>query len=256
MSLTAARLRWWESVLLVFPGSISVLFLLAGQVAAGVVLAAVVVVLVVWRAEIVERNVAGGYARARGALLLTKSSALLAIYGVAVWLFFVMRDEHWTRDRHGTVAFWALAGLAVFLAREIYSVGEEAARWFVGSDMEHEVAAVLDPLRAEGWLITHDVKKDRGGNVDHFVTGPTGAFAIETKSGRHRAADRNQAIANAVWAKEKFGQRWVTAILCVGTDPPAAPEKHGYAWVLGRRDLVEFLRDPARAGKAAACSLE
>jgi hypothetical protein len=234
-------------VLLVFPGSIGVLFLLGGQIAAGVVLLAVVVVLVVSRAQIAERNVAGGFARARGALLLTKSSALLAIYGVAVWLFVVMRDEHWTRDRHGTVAFWALSGLALFLAREIYRVGEDAERWFVGSDMEREVAAVLDPLRAEGWLITHDVKKDRGGNVDHFVTGPTGAFAIETKSGRHQAADRNHAISNAVWAKQKFGQRWVTAILCVGTDPPAAPEKYGHAWVLGRRDLVGFLRCPTRA---------
>ena len=41
MSLTAVRLRWWEGVLLCFPGSISVLFLLAGEIVAGVVLAAV-----------------------------------------------------------------------------------------------------------------------------------------------------------------------------------------------------------------------
>ena len=156
-----------------------------------------------------------------------------------------MRTEHWTRDRHGTVAFWALVGLSIFLAREIYRVGEDAGRWLRGSDMEREVARVLDSLRTDGWLITHDIKKDRSGNIDHFVTGPSGAFAIETKSGRERAADRNQAIWNAVWAKEKFGQRWVTAILCVGTDPPRTPEQRGYAWVLGPKDLVEFLRDQA-----------
>ena len=38
----------------------------------------------------------------------------------------------------------------------------------------------------------HDVRKDRGGNVDHFVSGPTGSFAVETKSGANRAAGRNQ----------------------------------------------------------------
>jgi hypothetical protein len=65
MSLTAIRLRWWEGVLLCLPGSISVLFMVGGQIATGVVLAAVVVVLVVARAQILERNVAGGYARAR-----------------------------------------------------------------------------------------------------------------------------------------------------------------------------------------------
>jgi hypothetical protein len=90
------------------------------------------------------------------------------------------------------------------------------------------------------------VKKDRGGNVDHFLSGPNGAFAIETKRGSARAADRNQAIWNAVWAKEKFGQRWVTAILCVGSDPPPEPVRQGHVWVTGPRDLVEFLRRPRR----------
>jgi hypothetical protein len=79
---------------------------------------------------------------------------------------------------------------------------------------------------------------------DHFVSGPYGAYAIETKHGRNRAADRNQAIANAVWAKEKFGLRWVNAVLCVGTDPPSEPIKQGHAWVIGSRQLVEFLRQP------------
>jgi Nuclease-related domain len=250
MPLTGVRVRWWEGVLLCLPGSLSVVFLLGGQIAAGLVLAALVVVLVVSRAQIIERNVAGGYARTRALLLLSRWAALLAIYGVVLWLFFVMHDEHWTRDRHGRVAFWALVGLAFFLAREAYRVGEVAGDWWLGSETEREVAQLLDPLRAEGWLVTHDIKKDGGGNVDHFVSNPSGAFAIETKSGRHRAADRGQAISNAAWAKQKFGQRWVTAILCVGTDPPAVPEQHGYAWVLGKSDLVEFLQ----AGTESAAS--
>jgi hypothetical protein len=72
----------------------------------------------------------------------------------------------------------------------------------------------------------------------------TGAYAIESRSGRNGATARNQAIANAVWVREKFGQRWVTAILCVGDDPPSQPVKQGHAWVLGTADLERFLRKP------------
>jgi hypothetical protein len=170
--------------------------------------------------------------------------ALFAIYGTLVYFFFVARREHWSRHTSGTVAVWAMAGLAVYLVRDILRLGEGANRWLLGSDMEREVARLLDPLREEGWIVTHDIKKDRGGNVDHFVSGPNGAYAIETKRGSARAADRNQAIWNAVWAKEKFGLRWVTAVLCVGTDPPAHPLQQGYAWVVGTDHLVDFLRRP------------
>ena len=97
-------------------------------------------------------------------------------------------------------------------------------------------------LRAEGWSIAHDLPRDSGGNVDHFVTGPRGAFAIETKKGRNRAGARGQAASNAAWAKEKFGERWVNAILCVGTDSPPQPTKQGYVWVVGVADLVPLLR--------------
>jgi hypothetical protein len=252
MPLTATRVRSWEGLLLCLPGGLGVFFVISGQVAAGLVLAAVVLMLAVSRAQIQERNVAGGYARARAFLLLGKWAALLVIYGVVVWLFFVMHDEHWTGDRHGFVAFWALLGFSLFLAREVYRVGEEAINWLLGSDMEREVARVLDPLRAEGWLITHDMRKDFGGNVDHFLTGPNGAFAIETKRGRPRVSDRGQAISNAIWAKRKFGLHVVTAILCVGTDPPPAPTQHGPVWVLGKEHLVEFLHGATRAARPSA----
>jgi Nuclease-related domain len=242
--MRSIRLRWWESLLLVPLVLLTALFAVAGEPGTAVVLGAVVVVGVASRATIRERNIAGGYARTRALLLLVTSVALFAIYGVVVWLLFVIRVHHWTRDRHGFVAFWALVGLVFFLAREICRLSEDAGNWLIGSDMEREVAHVLDPLRAEGWLVTHDVRKDAGGNVDHFASGPTGAFAIETKSGANRAAARNQAVANAVWAKKKFGLRWVIGILCVETDPPPQPVKQGHAWVLGITDLAEFLRRP------------
>jgi len=252
MLLAATRVRSWEGLLLCLPGGLSVFFLLSGQLAAGLVLAAVVILLAVSRAQIPELNIAGGYARARAFLLLGRWIALYLIFAVVIWLFILMHEQHWTRDPHGTVAFWSLLGFSLFLARELYRVAEQANAWLLGSDMEREVARELDPLRAEGWLITHDIRKDRGGNVDHFLTGPNGAFAIETKRGRPRVSDRGQAISNAIWAKRKFGLPFVTAILCVGTDPPAAPEQHGPVWVLGREQLLEFLHHTTDRGRPAA----
>jgi hypothetical protein len=224
------------------PGTLALLFFLAGSPVPGLVLTALVAVAFASRAQIPERNEAGGYARTRSILLSVQGAALAAIYVLIVVAFFVMWREHWTRDRHGTVAVYALAGLAFFLVRECFRLNTDADNWWMGSEMERQVAGHLEELRAEGWTVVHDLPRDRGGNVDHFVTGPRGAFAIETKRGRDRAGSRGQAVSNAVWTKEKFGERWVTAILCVGTDPPPQPMKHGYVWVAGLTDLVPLLR--------------
>jgi hypothetical protein len=107
------------------------------------------------------------------------------------------------------------------------------------------VASALEPLRERGWTIAHNIPREGRGNVDHFVSGPTRSFAIETKSGKYRAADRGQAISNAIWAKEKFGKRFVTAVLCVTTDPPDQPqnELHGRSqvWVVGPAQLRDWM---------------
>lgn len=238
----SVRLRWWEGLLLCVPVALVILFFLGGEIAAGIVLLALTVLFVAWRAQIAERYVAGGYARARALLLLAQWASLLTIYIVCLDLSWVMYRHHWTRDHHGRVAFWLLVGFGFFLVRETMRIGERSGDWWQGSGAERDVARRLDALRDDGWLVIHDLPRDTGGNLDHYLSGPTGAFAIETKLGRNRAAARNQAISNAVWAKSKFGARWVTAILCVGTEPPAQPVKQGYAWVLGPEHLVEFVR--------------
>jgi hypothetical protein len=38
----------------------------------------------------------------------------------------------------------------------------------------------LEPLRAEGFRVVHDIT-DTGFNIDHVVVGPPGVYAIETK---------------------------------------------------------------------------
>jgi Nuclease-related domain len=245
------RLRWWEIAGLALPLLAAGLFYASGHWVGGTVVVSAVIFVAASRARIIERNIAGFHARMRGTLLLLRAIALFSVYVLLVYGWFVMRSEHWTRDRHGLVAFYATAGLAIFLVRDIRQLGNEADRWLRGGETEEAVAAELDPLREEGWVAVHNVvRDDGGGNVDHFVSSPDGvAFAIETKAGRLRAADRGQAISNAIWAKEKFGARFVTAVVCVGTDAPEEPllVRHGNAtvWILGRSQLGGLLRSRA-----------
>jgi len=240
------RLRWWELVVGGVPLLLAVLFIVGGLWFAGIVLFAVVVFAGASRAQILERNVAGSFALAKGWLALARASALLAIYLVLTVLFFIMKHHHWTHDEHGRVAFYASAALAVYVVRDIWRYGNEANDWIDGGAAEERVAEELDALREHGWLVVHNVlRDDGGGNVDHFVSGPTGGYAIETKSGRYRATDRGQAISNAIWAKAKFGQRWVTAVLCVSKEPPAEPflARHGNSsiWVMSPAQLRPWL---------------
>jgi hypothetical protein len=252
------RLRWWETIALVPPLLATALFYVAGHWIGGTVLVSVTAFFAASRLHVVERNVAGFHARTRGTIVLLRAAALFAVYVVLVYGWWVMQREHWTRDRQGLVAFYATAGLAVFLLREIRQLGNESERWLKGSETEEAAAARLDPLRAEGWVIVHNVlRDDGGGNVDHFASSPTGiAFAIETKSGRPRVVDRGQAISNAIWAKEKFGARFVNAVVCAATEPPDKPTnmKHGNAtvWIVGPDQLGEWLVSFAAGLRPAA----
>lgn len=236
------QIRWWEAALAVPLVLLVLLFLVAHQFVQAVVLSAVGALLLMWRAEIVERNVAGGYARVTGWVLITQWSAMAAIYLVIVGVFWVAHRDHWTQTRAGVVAVYASAGLAFFLAREMARRGDEAFDYLAGGEAEIRVAGVLEQFRAQGWDVVHDVKKDWGGNVDHLVLGPKVAFAIETKSGRESARARGQALSGAAWAKQKYGRPWVNAVLCVLTDPPTSPRKVGQAWVTSIADLGPLLK--------------
>lgn len=239
------ELAWWEALLALPLGLAALLFIVEGRFASALVIVALTVLLLVWRARIVERNLPGGYTRVRAWLLVTQWCAMAAIYTVIVGILLVAARDHWANTRPGLVAVYASAGLAFFLARELHTRGEWALNHLIGSDAEIRVAEVLDRFRERGWDVVHDIKKNGGGNVDHLVLGPNIAFAVETKSGRDSSRARGQALANAAWAKAKYDRRWVNAIVCVLTDPPSTPTKIGKAWVTGIADLEPLLSRPA-----------
>jgi hypothetical protein len=70
--------------------------------------------------------------------------------------------------------------VAFVFRHEIFGLGDRAGNYAIGLRSERRVQQELAPL-AGRFLVAHDLSLPRGGNIDHIVCGPGGAFAIETK---------------------------------------------------------------------------
>ena len=91
------------------------------------------------------------------------------------------------------VAVTLMAFVAVFIwaARWFARKAQESSNRYLGYFGERLVAEYLEPLKALGWRIFHDVPALNNGhkfNLDHIAVGPAGVFAIETKTRRKGAA--------------------------------------------------------------------
>lgn len=128
----------------------------------------------------------------------------------------------------------------MLLGRDALAQAEVAGRYRRGQRAEHRVRKTLDAMQSDRWLITHDVLKDRGGNIDHVVTGPKAVFAIETKVNAYRLEDLIQARRNAAWLGSRQ-RRWVTPVLCLANRDDAPYERQG-VWILGLSRLPEWLK--------------
>lgn len=87
--------------------------------------------------------------------------------------------------------------LAAFVATFYYSArwfsrrAQESSNRYLGYFGERIVAEQLEPLKAHGWRVFHDVPGTAMGdrfNLDHLVVGPAGVFVIETKARRKGSA--------------------------------------------------------------------
>lgn len=90
-------------------------------------------------------------------------------------------------------ALTLVAFVLVFLwsARWLAGKARESSNRYLGYFGERLVAEYLEPLKAQGWRIFHDVPGESGGrtfNLDHAAVGPAGVFLIETKTRRKGAA--------------------------------------------------------------------
>jgi hypothetical protein len=247
------RLKPWEFTAAGIGVVFAAIFLFSNASGVGFGLLAAVLLWVLTRIEILENHEEPGhYTAARGRLGVLKVVLLFGIYGAAFYGLIVIQHDLGSKARATVIASFAIFGLCCMLAAELWRSGDAMLNWFVGARAEREIGAKLTTFKQRGWLVLHGYKKDRGGDIDHILCGPRGAYAIETKSYAYRAGDLKQTAINAWWLREKLDVQWVTGILCVNEKRP--PEKKGKIWVVSHDDLIEWVSqhrdtpvDPERA---------
>jgi hypothetical protein len=224
----------------------SAIFILSNIWGVGVALLCADILWLLTRVEIVERQAAAGrYATLRGRLGVGRLVLVVTIYGAVIYGWTILRDDHAEKTRVGVVALFALAGLGFFLLGEIKRSGDDAINWLVGAKAERHVGSKLDQLTREGWFVLHGYKREWGGDIDHLLLGPLGAYIVETKSYNFRRADLRRTAWNAAWLKTRLEVPWVTGVLCV--NEKREPQLEGHVWVIGHERLLPWLREQRRA---------
>jgi hypothetical protein len=156
---------------------------------------------------------------------------------------------------HAVGIFGSLAFLAVFVLIRPHAneyLDETKRRWARGAHAEESVAATLDELRRDGWILMHDVEQAFEGNIDHIAWGPEqGVFLIETKARRYEDDQLTKAKRQAAKLRNEVGV-FVTPVICLyerrgktfrtkGVD--VVPSEHLLAWLRKQRNkTVPFER--------------
>jgi nuclease-like protein len=138
-----------------------------------------------------------------------------AVSLVASWLAFVYRDE-------------------------IFRRGDRAGDYVIGLSSERVVREELAPLEGRHF-VKHDLSLSVGGNIDHVVCGPNGAFAIETKTRRYLKSHLPLARRRALLLSRRLDGHWVTPVICL-VHSDRAPFQHDRVWVVSAADLGEWLQ--------------
>jgi hypothetical protein len=235
------KLKPWELAVGGLAIAFAAIFLLSNASELGLALLAATLLWIVTRVEILENHERPGhYTTIRGRLGVTKLVLLLVIYGAAIYGIFVIQHDFGSKARATVIAEFAIAGLCFMLLAELNRSGQDTLNWFTGARAERALGATLNQLKGQGWLVVHGYKKDRGGDIDHILCGPNGAYIVETKSHGYRAGDLRQTRTNAWWLHDKLGVRsWVTGVLCVDED--RTPQEKDRVWVVSHADIIEWL---------------
>ena len=122
---------------------------------------------------------------------------------------------------------------------EIFRLGDRAGNFHTGLRSERRVQQELAPL-ASRCFIAHDLFLPTGGNIDHIVCGPTGAFAIETKTNRYLARDLPIARRRAAWLSRRLDDHWVAPVICL-VNREQKPYQHDGVWITGGEELRPWL---------------
>ncbi|MFA5203190.1 MAG: NERD domain-containing protein [Lentisphaeria bacterium] len=106
------------------------------------------------------------------------------IFGCAVfWILAALQFLDWLRPSPPKPFLWLAIALVVTLIAviRVWRARRGMRNLWLGLDGEKAVAESLTPFIAKGYHLIHDIVFD-GFNLDHAVIGPTGIYAIETKT--------------------------------------------------------------------------
>jgi hypothetical protein len=148
------------------------------------------------------------------------------------------------------LAVWGLSGVipAVALLAVAYAARQFAdhrldsrIRWGKGGNAEIKVGEALELLRADGYVVMHDLDKVVPGNVDHLVSGPNGVFMVETKFKSYRHTDLPKARYVAKTIAHELDMRWVQPVVCLATRT-YGPKIVGKVAVVGFEQLIPYIQ--------------
>jgi hypothetical protein len=110
-----------------------------------------------------------------------------------------------------------------------------------GSTRESErVVAALEELRKRGFQIVEGIGEEDDGAVAHLVSGPTGVFLVEAKSGRCTDEYLSEARRRAA---ELFHEldTWVTPVVCPTGRAWQKPRRREKVWIVRRSQLAKWI---------------
>lgn len=185
----------------------------------------------------VERE-PGGFAKGREAAEYRRTLIFGCLLGASVIVAFALL----VAGASGVVSALVLLSVAVVANRFANEHLDAGIRWGKGANGEVKVGRALECLRHEGYIVMHDLDKMVVGNIDHLVSGPTGAFMVETKFRRYDS-DRDLAKARraAQLVAEELQTTWVQPVMCFATRSYGPRTVKGVT-VLGVSELVQYIR--------------
>ena len=106
------------------------------------------------------------------------------IYMAGVFVVIVLTEGiRWLNNSPPAPILYTLvaAPVIIYAGRKAFLAKRKIRNLELGREGEKAVGQYLDKLREEGYQVFHDIVAD-GFNLDHVLIGPSGVFAIETKT--------------------------------------------------------------------------
>jgi hypothetical protein len=138
----------------------------------------------------------------------------------------------------------ALMSVLVLVVRSARIGWDDAFSWIGGGCSEHAVGEALETLRAEGFIVMHDIEQADEGKIDHLVSGHSGVFLIETNHSSYLPNRVTAATRQAAKVADDLGV-WITPVVCVGRELKR-PYQLDRVSIVGRAGIAGWIREQSQ----------